>query len=143
AVAFATHGAATMVAITDGLSNTIAVGESRQIHVEDVYGPYWGSGTSTCCHGVVTDEHWHINFPAGDRADNRYLQNAWGFGSWHPGGANFLFTDGAVRFLSDGIPFTLFPSLNSINGGEVAGAPWPHRTPAAPLRHSEQHTPAR
>ena len=45
----------------------------------------------------------------------------WGFGSWHTGGANFLFCDGSVHFLNDGMPFATFQALNSINGGEVAG----------------------
>ena len=46
------------------------------------------------------------------------LQTAWGFGSWHGGGANFLFADGAVHFLSDRIGFRTFQALNTINGGE-------------------------
>jgi prepilin-type N-terminal cleavage/methylation domain-containing protein/prepilin-type processing-associated H-X9-DG protein len=120
---FGTNGAATMLAITDGLSNTIAVGESRQAHIEDYYGPYWGSGTYTCCHGIVTDERWHINYPAGQTSGNRHLQNPWGFGSWHPGGANFLFADGSIHFLTDSLPFATFQALNSINGGEVATLP--------------------
>jgi prepilin-type N-terminal cleavage/methylation domain-containing protein/prepilin-type processing-associated H-X9-DG protein len=121
--AFGTNGAATILAVSDGLSNTILVGESRQNHVETPYGPYWGSGTHSCCHGIVTDERWHINYPAGLTPDTKHLQNAWGFGSWHPGGANFLFGDGAIRFLHDAMPFATFQALNSINGGEVAQAP--------------------
>jgi prepilin-type N-terminal cleavage/methylation domain-containing protein/prepilin-type processing-associated H-X9-DG protein len=120
---FGTNGSATMMSITDGMSNTIAVGESKQEHVLDVYGPYWGSGTHTCCHGIVTNDHWHINYPAGENAGNRYLQNAWGFGSWHTGGANFLFGDGSVRFLVDGMAFPTFQALHSINGGEVVSVP--------------------
>jgi prepilin-type processing-associated H-X9-DG protein len=120
---FGTNGAATMLAITDGLSNTIAVGESRQAHIEEPYGPYWGSGTYTCCNGIVTDERWHINYPAGLTPGTRLLQNAWGFGSWHSGGANFLFADGSVHFLIDSMPFATFQALNSINGGEVAALP--------------------
>ena len=48
-------------------------------------------------------------------------QYAWGFGSWHSGGANFLLGDGSVRFIRDGIDFPTFRGLNSINGGEVLG----------------------
>jgi prepilin-type N-terminal cleavage/methylation domain-containing protein/prepilin-type processing-associated H-X9-DG protein len=120
---FGTNGAANMLAITDGLSNTIMVGESRQQHVDDVAGPYWGSGTHTCCHGIVTDEHWNINYPAGLTPDTHFLQKAWGFGSWHSGGANFVFADGSVHFLMDSIPFSTFQALNSINGGEVVSVP--------------------
>jgi prepilin-type N-terminal cleavage/methylation domain-containing protein/prepilin-type processing-associated H-X9-DG protein len=117
--AFGTNGAASFAGITDGLSNSIAVGESKQMHTVETYGPYWGSGTYTCCHGVVTDETWHINYPAG--GPGNLLQKQWAFGSWHTGGANFAFCDGSVHFLSDAMPFATFQALNSINGGEVLG----------------------
>jgi prepilin-type processing-associated H-X9-DG protein/prepilin-type N-terminal cleavage/methylation domain-containing protein len=117
--AFGTNGAASLTAIVDGTSTTIAVGESKQAHKLENYGPYWGSGTFTCCHGVVIDETWHINYPYG--GPGNLLQNAWGFGSRHSGGANFLFCDGSVHFLNDGMPFATFQALNSINGGEAVG----------------------
>jgi len=125
--AFGTNGAANFGAVTDGLSNTIGVGESRQQKWIDAYGPYWGSGTRSCCHGVVLDEQYHLNYPYGLKVmkltDSRgVLQDAGGFGSWHPGGANMLFLDGTVRFLSDGLPFTTFEALHSINGGELVSA---------------------
>jgi len=40
--------------------------------------------------------------------------------SHHPGGANVLFADGHVAFLSDATDATLHRGLHSINGGEVA-----------------------
>jgi prepilin-type N-terminal cleavage/methylation domain-containing protein/prepilin-type processing-associated H-X9-DG protein len=116
--AFGTNGAACLNMITDGLSNTIAVGESRQAHSEPAYGPYWGGGTHTCCHGVVTDEQWHINYRAG--GPGNLLQFNWGFGSWHTGGANFLYCDGSVHFLVDSMSFATFQAMNTINGGEIA-----------------------
>jgi prepilin-type processing-associated H-X9-DG protein len=119
--AFGTNGAACLAAVTDGLSNSIAVGESKQQHTETVYGPYWGGGTNTCCHGIVTDEQWHINYRAG--GPGKLLQNPWGFGSWHTGGANFLYCDGSVHFLADAVPFATFQALNSINGAELVGVP--------------------
>lgn len=122
---FGTNGACRIDMVTDGLSRTIAVGESRQEKVEPMYGPYWGAGTGSCCHGVVTDERWHINYPWGrlqDRREGRaaLLQNAGGFGSWHGGGANFLMGDGSVHFLADQMAFATFQALNTINGGEIA-----------------------
>jgi prepilin-type processing-associated H-X9-DG protein len=45
-----------------------------------------------------------------------------GFGSWHPGGATFLFGDGSVHFLPDSTSFPTFQALCSINGGEVIGS---------------------
>jgi prepilin-type processing-associated H-X9-DG protein len=62
----------------------------------------------------VTDVQWHINYRA-----TGLLQHPWGFGSWHTGGANFLFCDGSVHFLSDTLAFRSFQALNSINGGEL------------------------
>lgn len=41
--------------------------------------------------------------------------------SFHTGGADVLFGDGTVRFLSDNIDATLHRSLHSRNGGEVVG----------------------
>jgi prepilin-type processing-associated H-X9-DG protein/prepilin-type N-terminal cleavage/methylation domain-containing protein len=118
-----TNGSARIADIKDGTSNTIAIGESRQDKVSSAYGPYWGSGTHTCCHGVVLDYRFHINYPFGQQQYGwsgrlGQLQYAWGFGSWHPGGANFLFADGSVRFLANDMSFRLFQALNSINGFE-------------------------
>ncbi len=42
------------------------------------------------------------------------------FWSMHPGGANFLFGDGSVHFLTSGIDPYTYQSLATIAGGEVA-----------------------
>jgi prepilin-type N-terminal cleavage/methylation domain-containing protein/prepilin-type processing-associated H-X9-DG protein len=118
---FGTNGAAKISDIKDGTSNSIAVGEARQLAYTNsgfaVAGPYWGSGTHTCCHGVVSNFKYHINYNY--FADGS--QYPWGFGSWHKGGANFLFGDGAVRFLRNEMDFVIFQNLNSIQGSEVIG----------------------
>jgi prepilin-type processing-associated H-X9-DG protein/prepilin-type N-terminal cleavage/methylation domain-containing protein len=117
--------------VSDGLSTTIAVGEARQ---QTWYGggagscsPRWGSG----CLGSVlgyTDgpAYFNVNYPFGlyigttPQSDpNYYLQYCSTFGSWHPGGANFLFGDGSVRFVQDRIGLSLLQGLTTINGREV------------------------
>jgi prepilin-type N-terminal cleavage/methylation domain-containing protein/prepilin-type processing-associated H-X9-DG protein len=129
--AFGTNGAARLTDIHDGTSNTIAIGESKQEHTYSGYGPYWGSGTHTAVQGYtggvwapeLPPDGFNVNYPwgrvvQGATGRNGLLQYAWGFGSWHAGGANFVFCDGSVRFLPDGISFPLFQALNTANGNE-------------------------
>jgi prepilin-type processing-associated H-X9-DG protein len=42
-----------------------------------------------------------------------------GFGSHHPGGANFSFADGSQRFLADGMSKTVFQRLGNRKDGKV------------------------
>jgi prepilin-type N-terminal cleavage/methylation domain-containing protein/prepilin-type processing-associated H-X9-DG protein len=125
---FGTNGAARLGAVPDGLSNTVMVGEARQEQCALAFGPRWGSGTHTAVHGYVPDYRFHINYPAGGdpicgsipKTDRRYhLQYAWGFGSWHPGGANFVMGDGSVRYLRDTMSFAIFQAMCSASGGET------------------------
>jgi prepilin-type N-terminal cleavage/methylation domain-containing protein/prepilin-type processing-associated H-X9-DG protein len=128
---FGTNGAASMTTIRDGTSNTIAVGEARQQMCSSYFGPRWGSGVHTSVHGYVPDYRFHINYPAGSDRSLCYssnpsiqkLQYAWGFGSWHTNGANFVFCDGSVHFLPDSMAFPVFQALCSIDGGEVVSLP--------------------
>ncbi len=45
-----------------------------------------------------------------------------GCGSRNPGGANFLFADGSVKFLKDTIDPGVIKALGTPAGGEVVGA---------------------
>lgn len=130
--AFGNDGAAKFSDIKDGTSNTIAIGESKQGwqgKTSWIYGPYWGNGTHTCCHGRTsrstsmytwnsnTAPYWQlfcsINF---DLEHGKRQQYAWQFGSYHPAGAQFVMCDGSTRFISETVDYLrIFVWMNRIN----------------------------
>jgi len=125
---FGNDGSGGLQDCTDGTSNTIAVGEAKNSHggqSSSSFGPYWGAGVHTCCHGrvyadpsVVTlsgsngrptrvctngQRYGAINFDNNNNGTNQ--QYAWQYGSYHPGGAQFVMCDGAVKFIGQSINY--------------------------------------
>jgi prepilin-type N-terminal cleavage/methylation domain-containing protein/prepilin-type processing-associated H-X9-DG protein len=122
--------------ITDGSSNTLAVGES--VHPElmgmgpgyfqpSVRGPDLWTDGSSCGNSdcslaaqstarCVRSVWWPINsniLPIGGN------NNDVPFSSFHPDGAQFLFADGHIDFLSDAIGMSTYRALGTIAGGET------------------------
>lgn len=135
---FGNNGAATIAQIKDGTSNTIAMGESKQGSAGKSsyeYGPFWGAGVHTCCHGRTTlsftgtwpnfNPNPAISYgvyttPAGTTTTDIFyssinhdytgglglgLQYAWQFGSYHPNGAQFVMCDGSVKFINNDVDY--------------------------------------
>jgi prepilin-type N-terminal cleavage/methylation domain-containing protein/prepilin-type processing-associated H-X9-DG protein len=105
--------------ITDGTSTTFLAGEisfDKPGYRMWTRGCWADTGSGQPCSSCrnVTNA---INTTGYNGADN---YNDVSFGSMHPGGANFLFCDGSVRFVSDQVDMSLYLATASRNGGEPA-----------------------
>jgi len=104
----------TLVAITDGTSNTLMVGEdvpSENSHSAAYYS-----------NGDYASTHAPLNFfPKPSDAGN--WPRVISFRSRHTNGANFGLADGSVRFLSETINRLQYQQLSTRAGGEVAQLP--------------------
>jgi prepilin-type N-terminal cleavage/methylation domain-containing protein/prepilin-type processing-associated H-X9-DG protein len=99
---------------TDGISNTIHVGE-RTIDAAGQYG-WWAAGSGSDTHGLgdsVIDSS--EGFFPGNPEGNADRFHWW---SMHPGGGHFLMADGSVHFVSYTIDHQTLLSLSSRNGNE-------------------------
>jgi len=121
----------TIAQVTDGTSQTFLAGERSQnlsraswtgavtnalvplvaLQAEAGLDPE-GGGALVLSH---TGEGHGPNSPSGLAHGDQY----W---SLHPGGANFLFCDGTVRFIKELVGFTIFQALATRAGGEVLSA---------------------
>jgi prepilin-type processing-associated H-X9-DG protein len=116
----------TIASITDGTSNTIMVGEVIPAQTAD--SNFWNQ--NGCTFGTTVPINWQTlrvptdgSTPFGT-ADwqNRFSYASKGAKSKHPGGANFCFGDGSVRFLKNSISLVTYCAIGSRNGGEVVSS---------------------
>jgi prepilin-type N-terminal cleavage/methylation domain-containing protein/prepilin-type processing-associated H-X9-DG protein len=107
-----------MADITDGTSNTLAVGEVYDGHLGTNLN-IWSVG-SRHAHCLRTTEN-PINTPPGTGivygSGSSALNGA--FMSRHTGGANFGLADGSVRFLQQNVDIAAYRAASTIRGGEA------------------------
>jgi len=112
----------TFAEITDGLSQTLAVGETSLDQRRNWWGGIWAGCPRVGPFGPyqgnltwVSGLYWSI-----DQADLR-LNHAhpWAFSSAHPRGVSFVFCDGSVRFLHDSANPATIQLLAVRNDGQV------------------------
>jgi len=103
--------------VTDGLSNTLLVGELSWD------GGYYGSWLAGISNGqALCYAAKNVAYPLNSLAiDLTYDEwNDTSFGSDHPGGANFAFGDASVHFMSENVDLQAYKAAASRNMGEVA-----------------------
>ena len=104
--------------IRDGTSNTFAMGEAGNL-AGPVYPKFWIWAYGYGYDRTVLTTGWPINHTKSAACTYWGVGGCASFGSFHEGGAFFLFADGQVRFLSENIDQTTYIALASRNGNEI------------------------
>jgi prepilin-type N-terminal cleavage/methylation domain-containing protein/prepilin-type processing-associated H-X9-DG protein len=118
-----------IAAITDGTSQTLAVGEKSQ----NLARVTWTGAVTNAAVPITALQAEDGLSPEGGNAlviahtgeldgPNSRPAHADQFWANHPGGANFTFADGSVRFLKEKRPLSIFRALATRRGGEVLSA---------------------
>ena len=109
--------------VTDGTSNTFAVGEALPAKCDHCWWWWFNGGTGATA--VPLNHPSYIN-----RTSPGDWPWTYGFASLHVGGGHFAMVDGSVRFISEninsqtdinGVNVGIYQKLGTISGGEVIG----------------------
>jgi prepilin-type N-terminal cleavage/methylation domain-containing protein/prepilin-type processing-associated H-X9-DG protein len=124
----------TISSVSDGPSNVIHVGETiPNCNDHAQHGGFWGYNGMANAHastsvplntmGICLDAtpEQQAPLPAACRRDWTQWNLSWGFRSKHTGGAQFLFVDGSVHFLSQNIDYQTYQRLGGRKDGQTVG----------------------
>lgn len=113
---------------TDGLSNTIALGETIGDYHDHFHNGHWGHFNGGNAHvSTIVPINYVTDKRVGCTSNlQRSFQNwnlSWGFKSYHTNGANFVFGDGAVKFINQSIDHRTFQLLGCRNDKQAVSPP--------------------
>jgi prepilin-type N-terminal cleavage/methylation domain-containing protein/prepilin-type processing-associated H-X9-DG protein len=108
--------------ITDGTSQTFLIGEKHSVRSkEGQSGPSWGEGAiwngdfPRNFSRIAGQTNWNLGQGPNDLTGPWHCK----FGSWHPGVCQFLFCDGHVVALANGVDMDTLQKLACRNDGKV------------------------
>jgi prepilin-type N-terminal cleavage/methylation domain-containing protein/prepilin-type processing-associated H-X9-DG protein len=104
--------------ITDGTSHTFLVGEASPV---DGLSAAWVSEGDWAITGVQINWNWRSFPPCAVNGVPSCYWNMRGFRSAHPGGVQFAFADGSVRFIADNIDHPTYRALSTRKKGDFIG----------------------
>ncbi|MBN2023576.1 MAG: DUF1559 domain-containing protein [Pirellulales bacterium] len=110
--------AITFAEVTDGLSQTIMLGETLPAH--SVFNSAYGHNFPLCPTHIPIN-----NMMSDDGIDSvgsgglARWQHTMGYKSLHPGGANFAIGDCSIRFFLESIDYRLYNAMGTRDGGEL------------------------
>ncbi len=118
--------------LSDGLSNTLFIGESLPATINHMRDTNWYTRYGTQSLSTIipinypisaTDQSWCGAASAGPAHSMTNNNVSWGFRSNHPGGVNFALADGSVQFITQSIDYKVYQLLGCRNDGQVASPP--------------------
>ena len=113
--------------VTDGTSNTFAIGEAIGAYSNWTWW-FWANGTTAttsiplnapavCSGGAGLQKDQALRACRGD------WNNNYSFKSMHSGGGQFCMGDGSVRFISENIDLNIYRAMGTIMNGEAVSVP--------------------
>ena len=101
--------------ITDGTSNTLAIGEA----LPDLCNRTWWFGWNSTAATAGLPLNYYVTYVQTNALNAGAWPRNYGFNSRHTGGGQFALGDGSVRFVSQNIDLGVYRGAASMQGGEV------------------------